>query len=221
MRSTRPRANADPRHLAAKRARLHEPHIAPLTAFVQAIRAETGGEVPDFDPDLGGVRARALLLLESPGRLGVSTAGRRSSRMISPDNNDPTAEMSWQLYREAGLDEDLIVSWNIVPWYIGTPERNVPVGRSDVEAALPYLARLLGLLPDLRVVLTVGKAAAEGWEQYQPLDGRLRPLCMHCPHPSPRNINSRPAMRGQILAALRQVQGIVAPVVWTGTPADA
>jgi hypothetical protein len=208
LQSTGPRANASPEHLAAKRARLQEQHVAPLTEFVQAIRAETGGEVPDFDPDMGGARARALLLLESPGRLGTSAASRGSG-MVSPDNKDGTAASSWKLYREAGLDEDLIVSWNIVPWYLGTPERNLPVGHGDVEAALPYLDRLLSLLPDLRVVLTVGKAACEGWGRYQPADGRPKPLALACPHPGLRNLNSRPAMRGQVLAALRQVQAIV------------
>jgi hypothetical protein len=208
--ATRPRANADPAHLAAKRARLSEPHVAPLTAFVRQIRAETGGEVPDFDPDLGGVRARALLLLESPGRLGTSAVSRGSG-LISPDNNDHTAALSWQLYREAGLAFDLIVSWNIVPWYLGTDRRNRPPEHTEVESALPYLRGLLELLPDLRVVLTVGKAAQAGWQQYRLTGARHLPPALPCPHPSPRNVNTRPAMRGQILAALQRAQAIIAP----------
>jgi hypothetical protein len=117
---------------------------------VRQIRAETGAEVPDFDPDLGGVRSRALLLLESPGRLGTSPASRGSG-LIGADNDDTTAALSWQLYREADLNVDLIVSWNIVPWYLGTDRRNRPPGRAEVESALPYLHRLLNLLPDLPV----------------------------------------------------------------------
>jgi hypothetical protein len=46
-----PRANRDPRELERKVALLGEPHVAPLTAFVERLRAERGGEaVPWFDP---------------------------------------------------------------------------------------------------------------------------------------------------------------------------
>lgn len=209
--STHPKANADPNYVAAKRARLGEPHIAPLTWFVQQIRDETGKEVPDFDPDMGGTHARALFLLESPGRLGTSLSKARGSGLISPDNNDQTAAESWRLYREAALDQQHVVVWNIVPWYLGSDAANAHPTTADLHASMPHLTRLLDLLPDLRVVLTVGRDAERGWAMRTAPRGRPEPPAITCPHPGPTNIRTRPETRGRILDALRAVQRIIGP----------
>jgi hypothetical protein len=48
----------------ARTSRLSDPHMRPLTALVEAIRAETGlgDKVPDFDPSDGGAQAHCLFL---------------------------------------------------------------------------------------------------------------------------------------------------------------
>jgi uracil-DNA glycosylase len=86
-RTDRPKTNADPIELARKRALLRESHVAPLTEFVERLRAAEGAVVPWFDPTEGGVSARILLLLEAPGRKAALVAEGGSS-FVSPDNND-------------------------------------------------------------------------------------------------------------------------------------
>jgi hypothetical protein len=48
--SQAPRAHRDPAFLAAKLARLHEPHVAPLKDLADRIAAETGLAVPHPSP---------------------------------------------------------------------------------------------------------------------------------------------------------------------------
>ncbi|MBY0250038.1 MAG: uracil-DNA glycosylase, partial [Methylobacterium organophilum] len=62
-----PKALADPEALAARRALIDSPHIAPIRALAARIAAERGAPVPAPDPLDGGVGARMLLLLETPG----------------------------------------------------------------------------------------------------------------------------------------------------------
>jgi hypothetical protein len=55
-RAVRPRAPADAAFLAAKRARIDEPHVAPLNALVRNLRelstnVDTRRAVPWFDPE--------------------------------------------------------------------------------------------------------------------------------------------------------------------------
>src|ERR1039457_843421 len=54
---------------------IREPHIAPLTEFVEALRAEAGPEfqIPYFDPWDGGIEAKVLLLLEAPGPKAIKS----------------------------------------------------------------------------------------------------------------------------------------------------
>ncbi|QGG94373.1 uracil-DNA glycosylase family protein [Actinomarinicola tropica] len=53
--------------------------------------------MPWFDPASGGTHSRVLLLLEAPGGKTVS------SGFISPDNNDGSAALVFELRDEAGL----------------------------------------------------------------------------------------------------------------------
>jgi hypothetical protein len=54
---------------------LLEPHVAPLTAFVQRLREEQDvtRRIPYFDPLDGGAAARILLVLEAPGPKAVGS----------------------------------------------------------------------------------------------------------------------------------------------------
>lgn len=92
------RGHRAPAVVAAKVARIDEPHVKPLNAVVREINDARGaGSVPWFDPDGGGANARILFLLECPGPKATQ---RKGSGLISADNDDPTAANFFAL-REA------------------------------------------------------------------------------------------------------------------------
>ena len=215
---------------------LQAPHVAPLTDFVRRLRASRGGDesIPWFDPTDAGVGARILLLLEAPGRRATAKQG---SGFISADNNDPTAENAWRLYREASIDRRTdVVVWNVIPWYIGTDLAVRSWTHADVAEARGAIGDLFELLTNLRVVVLMGKAAQASWDRL----GIETPVIV-APHPSPQNLNTRPQMRLEILKALVSAKRIadgdsVAPLPvlrptrarhervsapWPGSPSDA
>jgi uracil-DNA glycosylase len=173
-----------------------EPHVAPLTAYVAALRNEAGpnAAIPDFDPWDGGATAELLYLLEAPGAKAVL------SGFISRNNPDETAKNFFELNRAADIPRKRTVTWNIVPWYIGTGDHIRAAGRSDIEAGLPALTRLLALLPKLKVVVLVGRKA----ERAASLISQLRPQLrlLRSPHPSPLFINNARGNWDRILSVL-------------------
>jgi hypothetical protein len=94
-----------------------------------------------------------LFLLENPGRRATSAHG---SGFISADNADDTAANFFHIRDQASLPRDLLVAWNVVPWYQPDGERTANAMRHDVVGALPWLIRLTGLLTELRLVVTMG-----------------------------------------------------------------
>lgn len=217
---TRTRAHRSKRFLAAKRARLGEPHVAALNDLVQEIRADRqtasaravdvpGIEqavVPWFDPDGGGVSARLLVLLEAPGPKSVEPRG---SGIISADNDDSTAEAFFRLREEAGLPRDALVAWNVVPWFLPDGDSFANASEVDVRAAARWLDRLLDLLPDLRFVLPMGVPATSGWVQLRARSPAARALpWQDVPHPSPQNLNTRPEARRAIVAGFRRAHEV-------------
>lgn len=54
-----------------------------------------------------------------------------------------------------------VVTWNIVPWYVGDGTRIRAVTEADRQEARPALAEFLALVPQVRVVVVLGRAAAE------------------------------------------------------------
>ncbi len=199
----RARTNRDPAELARKRALLKAPHVAPLTAYVERLRAGVpGARIPDFDPTEAGIDAPILLLLEAPGPM--STAERGGSGFISPDNNDLSAQNMWNLLREAGIDRSRdVVTWNVVPWYIGDDSAIRAAEANDLADAGAAIRTLVSLLPNLRLAVLIGSAAQRGWARL----GVDLPTIIS-PHPSQRSLASRPHYRGQILAALREARAI-------------
>jgi uracil-DNA glycosylase len=87
----------DPMARTARQAELYEPHIAPLTEFVEKLRAEVGshGSIPYFDPWDSGIDAEILFLLEAPGARALFTG------FISRNNPDETAKNFFELNRDA------------------------------------------------------------------------------------------------------------------------
>lgn len=193
-----PKLLADPAARAARHAQLTDPHVAPLTAYVAALRRKAGSRaaVPDFDPWDGGAMAELLFLLEAPGAKAVR------SGFISRNNPDETAKNFFELNRAAGIPRERTVSWNIVPWYIGTGTRIRAAERSDIEAGLPALKSLLALLPKLKVVVLIGRKA----ERAANLVTQQRPevRIFRSPHPSPLFINNARGNRDRILSVLRE-----------------
>lgn len=204
----KPRSHVDPAVLSAHRRLTGAPHVAPLNALAAEIAAEVGQPVPVFDPTSGGIHARALLFLESPGP--ASTADRGSG-IISPHNGDPTAERVHTLLTANGIPFDAVTHWNVVPWFLpatsgGSTFRAPRV--SDIEAAAPWLEKVLGLLPDLETIVTLGRKAQHGLDRY----ARQRPLPFRriaCPHPGSRAWN-RPKLRAATEAAFVDLARLLA-----------
>ena len=188
------RAHADLEIVAAKLARLEEPHIAPLSALARRIQAEHVG-VPFFDPCNGGVGARVLCLLEAPGP--------RATDFVSHENDDQTAENMHRLMDAASLARIDVVLWNVVPFYIGASDRSkLRAARlDDLDAGKPWLIELLGLLPELTVVVLLGRKA-------QRVEDYVKAICPNALvlkgwHPSPLAMNREPLRWQQLLDVLR------------------
>ena len=178
--SVHPKMHGDDAFRDAKRARWFEPHVAPVNRLVDRIRTERGtDQVPYADPDSGGIAARVLLVMESPGRKALE------SEMLSADNDDETAKNLWTTLSAVGLARTSVLPWNVVPWYVGTPMKNASVVTAQAVEGQPYLLRLLNLLPELRVVVAIGKWAQLGVAlAAQSLRDRGLTV-IEAPHPSP------------------------------------
>lgn len=131
------------------------PHMQPLTAFVERLRETREEAVPYPDPYDGGTEARVLLLLEAPGRRAVT------SGFVSVDNPDGTARNLRGILGEVALERDSLIVWNIIPWYIGTQKKIRAATRQDVRAGLRHLGDFLNLLPDLGIVVMMGRKAQQ------------------------------------------------------------
>ena len=138
----KPRSLGSREVLDARRAQLREPHVVRLTAFVDKLRAETGGRFPYFDPLDGGVGAEVLFLFETPGRQADK------SGFVSRNNPDPSANNFFEFNRKARFKRERTISWNIVPWYIGSDSKNGSVKPAECEKGIRQLERLLKLLPE-------------------------------------------------------------------------
>lgn len=171
---------ADPAFRADQHTRLHEPHIAPLTNFIDAIR-EQRGWTPYIAPLHGGINARVLYILRDPGDRTKDDG--KGSGMICAENDDQTAAMVATLIEGAGVSENEVVPWNAVPWYID----NRKPTNIELRAAAPTLVSLLELLPKLEVVVLHGGEARIAWQyalEAQPTLRRRRLITIETYHAS-------------------------------------
>jgi uracil-DNA glycosylase len=184
---------------AARTALLSQPHVEALARLVERMRQSKGPsyEIPDFDPLDGGSTAEVLFLLEAPGPKAVV------SGFESRNNPDETAKNFFQLNAEAGIDRRRTITWNAVPWYIGSGTKIRPAKREDVREADEWLKALLAILHQLRNVVFVGQKAlhAKGVVQCSRPDVEV----MSIPHPSPMFINRASGNRGRVMAALKEL----------------
>ena len=195
----KPKSLGSPAARTARLAELRDPHIAPLTAFVDTLRAKMGldYQIPYFDPWDGGVAAEVLYLLEAPGAKAVV------SGFISRNNPDETAKNFFQLNQQSGIPRKRTITWNIVPWYIGSGSRIRPANSDDIEVGIQPLNSLLDLLPRLRAIVLIGQKAQRGSIRIAKLRPNVR--LFKSPHPSPLFVNNSPLNREKILIVLREV----------------
>jgi len=202
-----PKSLADAEMVSLRRQALTETHVAPLVTFVHQLRKFAPSGVPDFDPSDGGIHAECLFLLEAPGAKAIG------SGFISRNNPDETAKNFFLLNAEAGLSRVRTITWNAVPWYIGSDTKIRAAGSADLRAARTYLCRLLLILPHLKVVVLVGRKA----QRFADFVKTIAPTVsvFRCPHPSPLSLNGRPERRAEILNCLSSVVQLLEKVPGT------
>ncbi|ULH18228.1 hypothetical protein MF271_22430 (plasmid) [Deinococcus sp. KNUC1210] len=88
-----------------------------------------------------------------------------------------------------------------MPWYVGTGDKIRPVKPGEVIAGQQHLKELLSLLPDLRVVVTMGVPARKGWALLAGLFPHITTLTTW--HPSGQSLNPQPSKRTHVLDTLR------------------
>lgn len=191
----------DPDMIAARVARLCDAHVAPLEAWRRTL-LEGGRRVPHVDPADGGIRARLLLLLETPG------PGNAPVRFVSRDNPTGTAANLRRFMTSAGIARADTVLWNTVPWIVHAPgARNRALRRAEVLEGLSLLAPFIALLPQLRAVVLAGRVASQGEALIRDRRPDLHILTM--PHPSPTHVCTSPDVSRRIAATLDQAAAIL------------
>lgn len=147
----------DPDYRERLLAARYKPHIAPFNRYVDLLREQRGEWLPYVAPTYGGVDARLLSLFQDPGPKTRTGSG---SGMLCVENPDDSAARYLRLLTDAGIDVRDTISWNSYPWYIARPPTD-----SELDEALPVLTRILGMLPQLEVVLLQGGTARKAWER--------------------------------------------------------
>lgn len=138
---------------------LKEPHIAPLRAYVETLRAHLPQwEFQDFTPYDGGAQARVHCLMEKPGPRTSQSGGSDS---ISGD--DPTTASIFTFRRGTQIPRKQTVLWNVIPgwndkikvtvieWRGGLAELANPRSSSRLERLLSLLGRRNGPRPSCTV----------------------------------------------------------------------
>ncbi|WP_157598365.1 uracil-DNA glycosylase [Phycicoccus sp. Root101] len=146
--------------------------------------------MPWFDPAGAGTKAQVLLLMESPGPQTVAVGDLGFSSL---DNEDPTTQKVRRAMTLSRLDPAHCLRWNVIPWALLGPDGRRRSPRvDDLEDARPALTTLVSGLPFLKVVVTFGGAALEGWMRYLTLtDTPVLVPTLAVPHPSPANGHRR------------------------------
>jgi hypothetical protein len=122
------------------------PHVRPLMDVVRNLRAG-GLVVPNVDPNDGGVDARILVLLETPGPRAVE------SGFVSRDNPDPSAKNIGKTLDAAGFARSDVLLWNVVPYCVSI------VTAAHIREAIPASQAFIERMQKLIAVVFCGRSA--------------------------------------------------------------
>lgn len=183
-----PGRHADSEVVALKQAHIRDRHVAPINALADRVADAEGiarGLVPYVDPQMGGVEATVLALLDNPSTKAEAGTG---SGLLSLENNDGTAKFCAEQYNAFGLTPGEVVHWNVAPALIAGTKNGGSSADERVRGAR-WLRDLLELLPNLQVVLLMGRNAEDGWKR-----SGLSPAGIvipdRVPHPSSRGMSN-------------------------------
>ena len=192
----------EPEVLARRIELLNQPHVDPLSRYTEALSQRTR-EVPYFDPFDGGCSAKVLVLLESPAKL------LSRPRFVSRDNPVPAQRNLKRFLHEAGLPRYQSVLWNVFPWLPDSAHgMRRPLTPQDIDRGIDELPALLGLLPELRVIVLAGRKSQRAVLKLGHLSASCLILTM--PHPSPLAVCVSPDVALEIVKTLRQAAQVVA-----------
>ena len=132
-----PRLFRDPNEVERREEEIFSNNSAPLNTWVRELQIRLGPNaiVPWFDPQDGGCEALILWLLEAPGP--KATRERGGSGFVSCNNNDGTAQNTWETREEAGVSRKLVVHWNVIPYYLGSSTKIRAYDPNDIAAERP------------------------------------------------------------------------------------
>jgi hypothetical protein len=142
-----------------QRDQLRSPRIAPITDLVDSRRQGQIQEVPYVAPIYGGIKARLLNVLTSPGQ--ATRAAPRGTGFLCLENPDQAAASVKNLLSDAGISPREMTPWNAYPWFTERPRPTA----AELEAGVEPWVQLISLLPDLRVIMLLGGAAQDGWRR--------------------------------------------------------
>lgn len=138
----------------------YDSHIEKINRFVDDLREEGQRGMPYVDARYGGVDAEVLFLFQDPGP--GTDADESGSGFLSPQNDDPSAELFLRCLGEADLTVERVITWNAYPWMMKT-EQGLTV--KFLEEGGEVLVRLFPRLPRLRVVMLMGRQAQKCWQR--------------------------------------------------------
>ncbi|WP_242661347.1 uracil-DNA glycosylase [Mycobacterium mantenii] len=193
--------NAYPEFLAAKHARIRDPHVAPLNDLADEIADARGMPrkyVPYVDPDSGGIYARVMVMLDNPSTKAEAGTG---SGLLSIDNDDRTARNMREAYALHGVPLKYVVPWNAVPFPVAGLKNGGSTPAERREGA-PWIREFVRRCMNLEYVLLLGAAARDGWKR----TGLKKPepiVPWPVPHPSMRGLNSSANARTRFESAIQ------------------
>jgi uracil-DNA glycosylase len=186
-----------------RRAMLNNAYMLPLENFLRMLRSEyPDKQIPCFDPCDGGIKAKSLFFLEAPGPKATE------SNFISRNNPDQTAKNMNDLMIQSNIVRKDTLLWNIVPWYVGDGKKIRPVTHREIKEALPYVQQLLELLPDLKVIVLVGRKAQKAEEHLRKL---ISVEIVKTFHPSPLVFNLHPNKKQEAYAQFKIIAELMSP----------
>ncbi len=193
----------------------YDPHISRINRLVDALRHEAGARMPYVAPHYGGNKAEVLFIFQDPG--GGTDESRDGSGFLCAENDDDSAELLSECLDQVGLAPNRIITWNASPWLRAKPRSRPLVG--ELKAGVEPAMRLLSLLEKVKVVMLMGGAARDGWDQHVCLrhpSVRTRYHVIRSLHTSPLGItngsqHSKAEGVAKVIASMREALAMIDP----------